>query len=116
MFFFSSCHRIIPHDKIYVEQKESIGGQILLKPKQLLRICPSDRFCRVQNLRTSSVELIWPITELYIRQILSTDFMNRFYLDVKTGPNAFQTVCLKLSDEISRVWNTMLLLFFSHIN
>ena len=51
-------------------------------------ICPSDRFCRVQNLPTSSAELIWPITELYFRQILSTDFMNRFYLDVKTGPNA----------------------------
>ena len=47
-----------------------------------VRICPSDRFCRVQNLLTSSVELIWPITELYFRQILSTDFMNRFYLDI----------------------------------
>ena len=34
------------------------------------------------------VELIWPITELYFRQILSTDFMNRFYLDVKTVPYA----------------------------
>ena len=51
--------------------------------KKLVRICPSDRFCRVQNLPTSSVELIWPITELYFRQILATDFMNRFYLDVK---------------------------------
>ena len=51
-------------------------------PKQLVRICPSDRFCRVQNLPTSSVELISPITELYFRQILSTDFINRFYLDV----------------------------------
>ena len=30
-------------------------------PKQLVKICPSDRFCRVQNLPTSSVELIWPI-------------------------------------------------------
>ena len=56
-------------------------------PKQLVRICPFDRFCRVQNLPTSSVELIWPITELYFRQILSTGFMNRLYLDVKTGPN-----------------------------
>ena len=55
-------------------------------PKQLVRICPSDRFCRVQNLPTSSVELFWPIKELYFRQILSTDFMNRFYQDVKTGP------------------------------
>ena len=57
-----------------------------LDSKQLVRICPSDRFCRVQNLPTSSVELFWPITELYFRQILSTDFMNRFYQDVKTGP------------------------------
>ena len=55
-------------------------------PKQLVRICPSNRFCRVQNLLTSSVELIWPITELYFRQILSTYFLNRFYQDVKTGP------------------------------
>ena len=55
-------------------------------PKQLGRICPSDRFCRVQNLPNSSVELIWPITELYFRHILSKDFMNRFYLDVKKGP------------------------------
>ena len=51
-------------------------------PKQLVRICPSDRFCRAQNLPTSSVELIWPITELYFRQILATDFMNRFYVVV----------------------------------
>ena len=49
-------------------------------PKQLVRIC------RVQNLLTSSVKLIRPITELYFRQILSTDFLNRFYQDVKTGP------------------------------
>ena len=32
-----------------------------------------DRLCRVQNLPTSSVKLIWPITELYSRQILSRD-------------------------------------------
>ena len=51
-----------------------------------VRICPSDRFCRVQNLPTSSVELFWPITELYFGQILSTDFMNRLDQDVKTGP------------------------------
>ena len=56
-------------------------------PKQLLESVHSDRFCRVQNLPTSSVELIWPITELYFRQILSTDFMNRFYQDVNTGPD-----------------------------
>ena len=54
--------------------------------KQLLESVHSDRFCRVQNLPTSSVELIWPITEVYFRQILSTDFMNRFYQDVNTGP------------------------------
>ena len=57
-------------------------------PKQLVRICPSDRFCRVQNLPTSSVKLIWPITKLYFRQILSTDFLDRFYQDVKTGPKS----------------------------
>ena len=61
-------------------------------PKQLVRICPSDRFCRAQNLPTSSVELIWPITEIYFRQILATDFMNRFYLDAKTGPNTSKSV------------------------
>ena len=55
-------------------------------PKQLQESVHSDRFCRVQNLPTSSVGLIWPITELYFRQILSTDFMNRFYQDVNTGP------------------------------
>ena len=63
-------------------------------PKQLVRICPSDRFCRVQNLLTSSAELIWPITELYFRQILSTDFLNRFYQDVKTGPNRWKHLLL----------------------
>ena len=47
-------------------------------PKQLVRICPSDRFCLVQNL---------PTTELYFRQILSTDFINRFYHDVKVAVN-----------------------------
>ena len=134
---FFSCHRIISYDRIYVEQKESIGvcacvfsshsfwtsnsldvpagvtqeeghtgflipfflqvrafiflarriqpwtDSIICQSTLLIaRNCPSDRFCRVQNLPTSSVELIWPITELYFRQILSTDFMNRFYLDV----------------------------------
>ena len=52
-------------------------------PKQLLESVHSDRFCRVQNLPTSSVELIWPITELYFRQTLSTDFMNRFYQEAE---------------------------------
>ena len=63
-------------------RKKVSVGRFYQMPKQLVRICPSDRFCRVQNLPTSSVELIWPITELYFRQILATDFMNRFYLDV----------------------------------
>ena len=98
---FFSCHRIIPHDRIYVEQNESMRLLMFWGPadrissptetkmtKQLVvRICPSDRFCRVQNLPTSSVELIWPITELYFRQVLSTDFMNRFYQDVKVAVN-----------------------------
>ena len=66
----------------------SIGGQILLNAKTIsyFRICPSHGFCRAQNLPNSSVKLIWPITELFFRQILATDFMNRSYLDVKTGP------------------------------
>ena len=68
-------------------------------PKQLVRICPSDRFCRVQNLLASSVELIWPITELCFRQILSTDFLNRFYQDVKTGPKWWPTTCYADSKE-----------------
>ena len=38
------------------------------------KIPTSDRFCRVQNLSTSSVELIWPITDFIFdrlcRQIL----------------------------------------------
>ena len=66
-------------------------------PKQLVRICPSDRFCRVQNLPTSSVELICPITELYFRQILSTHFMNIFYLDVKTGPYSRFSLSMEMS-------------------
>ena len=32
--------------------------------------------------KSGSIERIWPITELYFRQILSTDFINRFYLSV----------------------------------
>ena len=66
-------------------------------PKRLVRICPSDGFCRVQNLPTSSVELIWPITELYFQHILATDFMNRFYLDVKTGSNVQSERLLQVS-------------------
>ena len=73
--------------------------------KQLVRICPSDRFCRVQNLPTSSVELIWPIPELYFRQILATDFMNRFYLDVKTGPNMVIMCYSKSMDQPGKVAN-----------
>ena len=84
------------HDRIYVEQKESIGGQILLNAKtNSYRICASDRFCRVQNLPTSSVELIWPTTERYFQQILSTDFMNRFYLRRFTRCTAVQKQGLK---------------------
>ena len=55
--------------------------------KTIIRICPFRQILSCSNLPTSSVELIWPITELYFRQILSTDFMNRFCQDVKTGPN-----------------------------
>ena len=47
---------------------------LLSIPQSYYRICPSERYCRVQNLPTSSVKLIWPITELYSRQVLSTDF------------------------------------------
>ena len=54
--------------------------------KTIIRICPFRQILSCSNLPTSSVELIWPITELYFRQILSTDFMNRFCQDVKTGP------------------------------
>ena len=73
---------MISHDRFYVEQKESIGGQILLNAKTIrVRICPSDRFCRVQNLPTSSVELIWPITEL----LFSTDSVDRFYEHILSG-------------------------------
>ena len=64
-----------------------------INAKQLLESVHSNRFCRVQNLLTSSVELIWPITELYFRQILSTDFMNRFYQDVNTGPYKQTSLC-----------------------
>ena len=59
-------------------------------PKQLVRICPSDRFCRVQNLPTSSVELICPITELYFdrfcRQILLSDSIWTLRQGLTTSP------------------------------
>ena len=84
----SRCIRVYP----FVERNHGgipfsgVCPKINDKTIIIVIICPSDRFCRVQNLPTSSVELFWPITELYFRQILSTDFMNRFYQDVKTGP------------------------------
>ena len=71
-------------------------------PKQLLESVHFDRFCRVQNLPTSSVELIRPITELYFQHILSTDFMNRLCQDVKTGPQACGTYRSAILGEESR--------------
>ena len=35
-----------------------------------------------KNKKSGSIERIWPITELYFRQILSTDFINKLYLSV----------------------------------
>ena len=92
MFF--SCHRIISHDRIYVERMfwgppdrfSSPTEKNNCQNKQCIRICPFRQILSCSNFPTSSVELIWPITELYFRQILSTDFMNRFCQDVKTGP------------------------------
>ena len=96
MFF--SCHRIISHDRIYVERMfwgppdrfSSPTEKIIAKI--IIRICPFRQILSCSNLPTSSVELIWPITELYFRQILSTDFMNRFCQDVKTGPYGGENV------------------------
>ena len=90
MFF--SCHRIISHERIYVERMfwgppdrfSSPTEKIIAKT--IIRICPFRQILSCSNLPTSSVELIWPITELYFQQILSTDFMSRFCQDVKTGP------------------------------
>ena len=90
---FFSCHHIISYDRIYVERMfwgppdrfSSPTEKIIAKT--IIRICPFRQILSCSNLPTSSVELIWPITELYFRQILSTDFMNRFCQDVKTGPN-----------------------------
>ena len=89
---FFSCRRIISHDRIYVERMfwgppdrfSSPTEKIIAKT--IIRICPFRQILSCSNLPTSSVELIWPMTELYFRQILSTDFMNRFCQDVKTGP------------------------------
>ena len=89
---FFSCHRIISHDRIYVERMFWGPPDRFSSPtekniaKTIIRICPFRQILSCSNLPTSSVELIWPITELYFRQILSTDFMNRFCQDVKTGP------------------------------
>ena len=52
-----------------------------------IEIWPFRQILSCSNLPTSSVELIWPITELYFRQILSTDFMKRFCQDVKAVVN-----------------------------
>ena len=35
-YLFFPCHRIISHDRMYVEQKESIGGQVLLNAKTII--------------------------------------------------------------------------------
>ena len=58
------------------------------------RICPSDRFCRAQNLPTSSVELIWPITgryDLIVLHLLAILFFlvrkNPVYRDSNSRPN-----------------------------
>ena len=101
MFF--SRHRIISHDRIYVERMfwgppdrfSSPTEKIIAKT--IIRICPFRQILSCSNLPTSSVELIWPITELYFRQILSTDLMNRFCQDVKTGPYCFVFVLIILS-------------------
>ena len=89
MFF--SCHRIISHDRIYVERMFWGPPDRFSSPtefffdKTIIRICPFRQILSCSNLPTSSVELIWPITELCFRQILSTDFMNRFCQDVKAA-------------------------------
>ena len=101
---FFSCHRIISHDRIYVERMfwgppdrfSSPTEKIIAKT--IIRICPFRQILSCSNLPTSSVELIWPITELYFRQILSTDFMNRFCQDVKTGPYGLEF------GPFSRIW------------
>ena len=54
------------------------------------RICPSTDsvvFRTCQLVVSSSLNK--PITELYSRQILSTDFMNKFYLVVKKNVKTF---------------------------
>ena len=131
-FFFLPSNHFVRQNLRRTEKKYRWTDSIS-KPKQLVRICPFDRFCRVQNLQTScccccfshsahwlptrkkllytvanpargllnrekkkkkksgSIERIWPITELYFRQILSTDFINRLYLSViRQGLRIFQ--------------------------
>ena len=89
---FFSCNRIISHDRIYVERMfwgphDRFSSPTAKKiAKTIIIICPFRQILSCSNLPTSSVELIWLITELYFRQILSTDLMNRFCQDVKTGP------------------------------
>ena len=79
-FMWNACFGVRPTDSAH-RQKKIIA-------KTIIRICPFRQILSCSNLPTSSVELIWPITELYFRQILSTDFMNRFCQDVKTGPKS----------------------------
>ena len=74
-FMWNACFGVRPTDSAH-RQKKIIA-------KTIIRICPFRQILSCSNLPTSSVELIWPITELYFRQILSTDSMNRFCQDVK---------------------------------
>ena len=74
-----------------------------INAKTIIRICPFRQILSCSNLPTSSVELIWPITELYFRQILSTDFMNRFYQDVNTGPKALESVQKICRQNLSKI-------------
>ena len=134
VFFLLAIESFRTTESTSNRKKVSVDRFYFKAKKQLLivRICPSDRFCRVQNLQTSccccfshsahwlptrkkllytvanpargllnrekkkkkksgSIERIWPITELYFRQILSTDFINRFYLSViRQGLRIFQ--------------------------
>ena len=76
-----------------VRPTDSAHRQKKIIAKTIIRICPFRQILSCSNLPTSSVELIWPITELYFRQILSTDFMNRFCQDVETGPKSSGLRC-----------------------
>ena len=73
-----------------VRPTDSAHRQKKIIAKTIIRICPFRQILSCSNLPTSSVKLIWPITELYFRQILSTDFMNRFCQDAKTGPKGVE--------------------------